>query len=296
MNNFRSLLYSLADGWKGIFRNMMMSLMSMSMLTGSLVLVGSLTLVVVNIDALIESVGDRNEITIYLDEDVTNAEIDSISRELMEMRHISSFSFVSKSQALENMRKDLAEYASVLEGMEKDNPLRDGFVIQMDDPENVQLITDKLENIEKVDNIQARTDVIDSFIRVRNAIKWVSMGLMILLTGVSLFIVMNTVKMSAYTRREEIAIMRMVGASRGNIHFSFVTEGVIICVTGALIAYFVVSALYNRLLERAFSSTGFLNIIPFEQESGLLFFGFIGASVLLGTVASILSIGKYVKV
>jgi len=296
MNNFRSLLYSLADGWKGIFRNLMMSLMSMSMLAGSLILVGSLALVVANIDAVIESVGDRNEINIYLDENATREELEKISTTLTEMEYISNFTFVSKEEALENMRDDLAEYASVLEGMEDDNPLRDGYVIRMDDPENVGLITDKLESLPGVANIKARTDVIDSFIKTRDAVNWISVGLMILLAGISLFIVMNTVKMSAYTRREEIGIMRMVGATKGSIRFSFVVEGVVICVTGALAAFLVVWMLYSRLLEKAFSSTGFLEIIPFREEAGMLFLCFIGAAAVLGVIASLISVDRYVKV
>lgn len=296
MSKMNCFLYSMADGWKGIFRNLMMSLMSFSMLIGSLLVVGSLSLLVVNIDAVIQDLGEQNEIMVYVNEEYDDTAIEQISRDIMDTKHVVGFTFVSQETALEEMKEDLEEYASILEGMEQDNPLRDGFRIQVDDPMNVKTVVTAMEKIEGISNVEARTDVVDSFLKTRNAINLISVGLMVLLAGISIFIIMNTIKMSAYTRREEIATMRMVGATKGIIRLSFVTEALIICVIGAIVAYFSIMILYRELIEKAFSSTGILQAVPFDMVWGGVLLGFVFASVVIGVLGSLLSINKYMKI
>lgn len=296
MKQLNCLIYSLADGCKGIIRNFMMSFMSFSMLIGSLLVVGSLALVVVNIDSVIDSIGDRNEVVIYVDESCTDEDINDISQKIMKLEHISEFTFVSRETALEDMKENMADYASVLEGMEHDNPLRDGFRIRVDDPTNAEAVSDALYNIQGIAKVRARTDVIESFLRTRNAVNIISIGLMILLAAISTFIIMNTIKMSAYTRREEIGIMRMVGATKTMIRLSFITEALIICVSGSLVAFFLTRLLYNELLVKALDSTGLLTVVPFGETAGMLLLAFVGAAAIIGVVGSLLSINRYLKV
>ena len=296
MKQLNCFLYSLADGCKGIIRNFMMSFMSFSMLIGSLLVVGSLALVIVNIDSVIASIGDRNEVVIYVEESCTDEDINRISNQIMDIPHISEFNFVSRQTALEDMKENMADYASVLEGMEQDNPLRDGFRIRVDDPVNAETVSESLCQIEGVAKVRARTDVIESFIKTRNAVNIICIGLMVLLAGISMFIIMNTIKMSAYTRREEIGIMRMVGATKGMIRLSFVTEALLICVSGSLVAFFVTRLLYTELLVKALDNTGLFAVVPFRTTAGLLLASFVGAAALIGTVGSMLSINRYLKI
>ena len=296
MNRMNCFLYSLTDGLKGILRNLMMSLMSLSMLIGSLLVAGSLSLLVVNIDHIIENLGEQNEIMVYVHEEYDNSQFNQISESIMNTEHVVSFTFVSRETALEEMKDDLEEYASILEGMEQDNPLRDGFRIQVDDPANVNEVAAAMEGVDGIGNVEARTDVVDSFLKTRNAVNLISIGLMILLTAISTFIIMNTIKMSAYTRREEIAIMRMVGATKGTIRLSFVTEALIICLCGSGISYVAILFLYQELIEKAFSSTGILQAVPFQHVWSGVLLTFVGASLVIGVVGSLLSINKYLKV
>ncbi|MBR4865207.1 MAG: permease-like cell division protein FtsX [Clostridia bacterium] len=296
MSRMNRFLYSLADGLKGILRNLMMSLMSFSMLIGSLLVVGSLSLLVVNIDAIIQDLGDQNEIMVYVHEEYDDSEFNQISQAIMEAEHVVGFTFVSRETALEEMKNDLEEYASILEGMEQDNPLRDGFRIQVDDPANVEAVVTAMEGVDGIGNVEARTDVVESFLKTRNAVNLISIGLMVLLAGISTFIIMNTIKMSAYTRREEIAIMRMVGATKGTIRLSFVTEAMIICLCGSIVSFFAIMFLYQELIEKAFSSTGLLQAVPFQEVWGGVLLIFVGASLVIGVLGSLLSINKYLKV
>lgn len=296
MNRMKCFAYGVADGWKGIFHNLMMSFISFSMLVGSLLVVGSLVMVVLNIDGVIETVGDRNEIMIYVSEDSTDAEIEKVAEALTRVEHVESYTFVSRETALESMKEELEEYRSVLEGMEKDNPLRDGFRIRVDDPKNAEKVAKALAGIERVEKVHARADVIDSFLKTRNAVNLISVGMMTLLGIISFFIIMNTIRISAYTRREEIGIMRMVGAEKGMIRLSFVTEAVIITLAGSLTAYFLVALLYNQLLARALESTGLLTPIPFSDNAVLMLLGFVSASLLIGVAGSMISINRYLKV
>ena len=138
--------------------------------------------------------------------------------------------------------------------------------------------------------------MIDSFLKTRNAVNLISVGMMTLLGIISFFIIMNTIRISAYTRREEIGIMRMVGAEKSMIRLSFVTEAVIITLAGSLTAYFLVALLYNQLLARALESTGLLTPIPFSDNAALMLLGFVSASLLIGVAGSLVSINRYLKV
>lgn len=296
MNRANCVAYSLSDGWKGVFHNLMMSLVTFSMMLGSLLVVGSLIMIVLNIDAVIESVGDRNEILIYVSEDATDPEIETVATAITHIKHVDSCAFVSRESALESMKEELEDYPSVLEGLEMDNPLRDGFRIRVDDPENAEAVAKALSGIPKVEKVRARADVIDSFLKMRNAVNLVSVGLMVLLGVISFFIMMNTIRISAYTRREEIGIMRMVGAEKSMIRLSFVTEAVIISLAGSLTAFGLTALLYNELLAKTLENTGLLQVIPFSDNAWTMLLGFVGVSLLIGVAGSLVSINRYLKV
>jgi len=209
---------------------------------------------------------------------------------------VDSCAFVSRESALESMKEELEDYPSVLEGLEMDNPLRDGFRIRVDDPENAEAVAKALSGIPKVEKVRARADVIDSFLKMRNAVNLVSVGLMVLLGVISFFIMMNTIRISAYTRREEIGIMRMVGAEKSMIRLSFVTEAVIISLAGSLTAFGLTALLYNELLAKTLENTGLLQVIPFSDNAWTMLLGFVGVSLLIGVAGSLVSINRYLKV
>ncbi len=296
MNRANCFAYSLSDGLKGVFHNLMMSLISFSMMVGSLLVVGSLVMIVLNIDSVIESVGDRNEILIYISEDATDPEIETVAKTITKIKHVESAAFVSRESALTSMKEELEDYPSVLEGLEKDNPLRDGFRIRVDDPENAAEVAKALSGVPKVEKVRARADVIESFLKMRNAVNLVSVGLMVLLGVISFFIMMNTIRISAYTRREEIGIMRMVGADKGMIRLSFVTEAAIISLAGSLTAFGLTALIYNELLARTLENTGLLEVVPFSENAGMMLLGFVAVSLLIGVAGSLASINRYLRV
>ncbi len=296
MNRAKCIAYSISDGWRGIFHNLMMSLISYSMLVGSLLVVGSLVMLVLNIDSIIEGVGDRNEILIYVSEDATDPELETVASAAARITHVESCVFVSRESALESMKEELSDYPSILEGMEEDNPLRDSFRIRVDDPENAEAVEKALSGIPKVEKVQARADVIESFLKTRSAVNLISIGLMVLLGVISFFIIMNTIRISAYTRREEIGIMRMVGAEKSMIRLSFVTEAVIITLAGSLTAYFLTMLLYNELLAKTLENTGLLSVVPFADNAFAMLAAFVAVSLVIGIAGSLFSINRYLRV
>ena len=296
MNRAKCIAYSISDGWRGIFHNLMMSLISYSMLVGSLLVVGSLVMLVLNIDSIIEGVGDRNEILIYVSEDATDPELETVASAAARITHVESCVFVSRESALESMKEELSDYPSILEGMEEDNPLRDSFRIRVDDPENAEAVAKALSGIPKVEKVQARADVIESFLKTRSAVNLISIGLMVLLGVISFFIIMNTIRISAYTRREEIGIMRMVGAEKSMIRLSFVTEAVIITLAGSLTAYFLTMLLYNELLAKTLENTGLLSVVPFADNAFAMLAAFVAVSLVIGIAGSLFSINRYLRV
>ncbi len=273
-----------------------MSFAAMSVITACLLLMGSFSLVAVNIDKVLEDVENKNEIVVFIDESYTGEQARALESEIVAVDEVESAVYMTKEQALENFKKDFGDDSGILEGLEERNPLRDRFTIKLHDIHDTKKAAGALETIEGVANVRARSDISDRIIQVRDVVTAICAVLILILALVSVFIISNTVNLTMFNRREEIAIMKMIGATNGFVRIPFVIEGLLIGIAGATLALFLQWAVYEYVVAAALSSISFMPNVSFGDIIGYILMMFYGVGILVGGVGSAITLHKFLKV
>lgn len=287
----------LKSGFSGIFSHGLMSFVTVTVVTACLIIMGSFALLVVNIDKLIDELeGSNDQMVAFVDETLLDDSAKVLESKLLQVPNVSSVSFVSRDEAMEEFKKDFDPELFESLGSEA---LRHRYVIHLNDIGKMEETKELVEALDGIARVKAHLEYARGFISMRNIVSAVSFALTVILTIVSLFIMTNTIKLATYTRREEIAIMRMVGASNSFIRLPFVVEGLILGGTGGLLAFFAEWGIYSLLADRvAAGSEGLqlISVIPFPDLISPVLFGFLGIGIAVGVFGGMNAIRSYLKV
>lgn len=288
--------YLIGEGFRNIFTHGFMSFASVTIIIACLIVMGSFTLLDININQIIDDIGDQNQILAYVDEDMTAQEASAkLQTKLSALDNVASVEFVSRSEARDSFMEKYDE--SLMEGID-DEVFRHRFSIQLIDLSLMDETKAEIESIDGIAKVNAPTEFADKFISVRNVISIVSLALIVILGFVSLFIMSNTIKLATYGRREEIAIMKMVGASNSFIRCPFIVEGLVLGVLGGGLAFLAQWGLYAALEAKIVQSLGisFVQIVPFAQVWPFVLVTFLAVGILVGAVGGVIAIRNYLKV
>jgi len=272
-----------------------MSFASVCIIIAFLVIMGSFILLAVNINALIGELENDNIILAYVHDTVSEAEARSVEHTLRTIPNITSVAFISREEAFENFigRYDEEERFRDIDS----SVFRHRYAIYVED---VALIADTMEELRHVPElatINANLTIARALVNVRNAVTWVSVIIIAVLLAISLFIMSNTIKLATFERREEIAIMKMVGATNSFIRWPFIFEGFILGITGSLIAFLTIWGLYGLVAGRVLElETGLFQLVIFSNVSVPLFLLFAGIGFGVGVGGSGLALNRYLKV
>lgn len=295
-----SFVYFLKLAFFGIFRNTVMSLASILVLTSCLIVTGSFWIVSRVIDNNMSLLDDYNKIVAYIDYDANQVTIDSIEEKLNSLKdsgYIESIEFVSRETALENEKAKYGEEYNVLfDNYLDENPLKHSYQITYAPSTNVEDLEYHIRLIDGVSNVYNRVDIAQNIDNLKSAASLIFTWLMLLLFVVSLFIIINTIKASVYVRREEISIMSCVGATGFFITFPYMIEGFIIGLISSLLAYLGQIYIHEYMLVEAVGSYGIIQIFPFSQVSLQILVGFLAIGIITSVVCSIIPVRKYRKV
>ncbi len=288
-----SLGYLIKEGIKSVWNNRIMSIASVCVLTSCLILTGSAILLSMNVAQVVESVGDSNETTVYLNDNVSGVEAAYIGKDLQKIQNIDTVEFYSKEDAFKEYQDVLGdEIFDNLQG--DDNPLPDAYHISMVDLSQYEQTVNEIMSIEGVNSVSNRSEVAKQLTNISNLVSTLSFWIVLALTIISLFIISNTIRMTMYSRRFEISIMKSVGATNGFVRIPFVVEGMTIglisSVVGAVGLYF----LYNLLMKIITDIIPFASI-PIGSVIGLVAAGFVLAGIAIGAVGAFISVRKYLK-
>lgn len=287
--------YFLGQAFRGLWRNGLMTVASVTVLMSCLVVMGSFALLILNINTNLENLGLLNEIVVFVDESKTDEEVAIIEEKIRALDNVAEVVFISKEEALLQESEQYSEYAGLYDMLAEDNPLRDEFRIKYEDNSVVATLVYQLGQIDGIAKINNRLDLAVSIEKVKSSITLVLVWFMAILLAVSIFVIINTIKLAVYARRHEITVMRYVGATNGFITIPFVFEGIIIGVAASAVAYAIELVIYNYIAKSAFSSVAFISIIDAPTVAVPLFFGFIGVGMLTGIIGSVASLRKYLK-
>lgn len=280
----------------GLWRNWAYSLVSIFVLVSCLLFVGSFGLVAINIMYNFEDVSDLNEIEVFLEFDADSDTAERIEREILRLDNVESVTFVSKQDGLLDMQGEFADYGYLFEDItDEENPLSDKFCVVYTDNERVTTLDYDIKQIEGVRKVNSRLDVAATVGSLENGITLIFVWFTVILALVCMLVVSNTIKLSVYSRREEIAIMRYIGASRSYIAAPFVLEGVSIGVIGAAVAFFIERIIYSALSAFVSLEMGIAKLYTYSSVAPLVLAVFFGIAVFCGIAGSIVSMGRYVE-
>ncbi len=291
-----SVKYLTKEGFRNVWHNKLMSIASVAVLMSCMIIIGCAALVFANINKVLDKVDDQNVIVAFIDDGAAQDVIDRVGADLKALPNVGSVTFVSQEEGLAQMAEemDLSDY---LNGME--NPLPDSYKITVDDMALFDQTAESIRNVDGIQSIEESSDLAGSLTTVRHAVSIVSIVIIAMLLVVSLFIVSNTVRVTMYSRRLEISIMKAVGATRWFIRWPFMIEGMLIGLLAgvlSLLAVWGVYALAVSLFGDMFASLlGGVTLVPFADLSWKLLLAFVAIGIVTGGVGSIFSMNKYLR-
>ena len=293
-----NLGYFIKEGFSSIFSHGLMSFAAVCMIVACLIIMGSFSLLAVNVDEMLSQLEEENEFLAFIDEDYTDDQIRALMEQVRQIDNVdpNSVTFVSREQA---KRDYLRGHES--EGLYVNMPdevLRDRLSIRVLDLERFQETVDVVCDLPGVANHRAASEVAEGFVAVRNAVTALAYVLIGILAAVSLFIISNTTRLAAFSRREEIAIMKMCGATDGFVRWPFIVEGLILGIMGALVAFFLQWAVYAGVCKALVGggAVSFFALMDFKAMWKGVLGVFLTSGSIIGALGSGFAIRKFLQV
>ena len=289
--------YYISEGVHSIFTHGFMSFAAVCMIVACLIIMGSFTLLAVNLDSMLGDLESENEMVAYIDDSLTQEQARALQSTLAAVDNVSQLTFVAKEAALEDFKSKRQEIADVLNDLPND-AFQDRYRVHVVDIEKMAQTKEALEAVEGVSDVRAAIEIANGFVLVRNIATGVALALVGVLLVVSLFIIANTIKLATFYRREEIAIMKMCGATNGFIEWPFVVEGLILGLSGALIAFFAQWGLYQMVAKLAIQGNGLslVTMLSYGSMSGTILAVFCAVGAVIGVGGSLVAIRKFLQV
>ena len=288
--------YYVSEGFRSIFTHGFMSFAAVCMIVACLLIMGSFTLLAVNLNDMLGDFEAENEFLAYVDDTVSEEDARALQSAIESIPNVSGADFTTKEEALQKFKEGRA--SNVLLDELPAEVLRDRYSIRVHDLNEMQATVDAVEDLPNVANVRAALDIAKGFVLVRNIASGVALVLIAILAVVSLFIIANTIKLATFYRREEIAIMKMCGATDGFIQWPFVVEGMILGLTGALVAFFAQWGIYHLVGKFIIQGNGLslVTMLSYGSMAKTILPIFCGSGALIGVGGSLIAIRKFLQV
>ena len=290
--------YLIGEGLRGVFSHGFRSFASVTIIVACLIIMGSFSLLSLNVDAVIEDLEQESEVLAFVTDDYTDDQARSIEPVVAAVPNVREVKFVSREEAMENYKGQYTDDEAALFSDIDSSVFRNRYVVYLNDIVLMDSTRDALMNVEGIADVNAYVDLASGFVTARNVVSAVTVILIVILLIVSLFIMSNTIKLATFTRREEIAIMKMVGAGNWFIRLPFIVEGIMLGLLGGVIAFFLEWSIYKFTAGKVMSTIAgeLFRVIPFSEVSGMLLAVYLGAGILVGAFGGTLAIRNYLKV
>ena len=261
-----------------------------------LLLIGGAYLIYVNIQSVIDRVGEQNVIMVFLEDSATDDEEAILEGQIKSIPNVKNCEFVPREESYESILYDMGETATVLEGIDS-SFLPDAYKVTIDDMEQFGSTVSSISALDNVLTVRENGELAQKLASIQNAVSLISVAIVAILLIVSLFIIANTVRITMFSRSLEISIMKAVGATNWFIRWPFLVEGIIIGVISALVSYGLVFVLYygaEKVFAEMFSILG-NTMVPFENGAAVLITAFLATGIITGALGSFISLGRYLK-
>ncbi len=292
-----TIKYFIQDAFRSLWRNRTISLASIATVAATIFIFGVFLLTGLNIGKGVSDVESKVEIRVYLKDEITINDKNALETQLRSEPGIKDVLFESKEQALENFKKELKDKASLLSGYDaKSNPMQTCFIVRLKEPKFAKEVTAKYEKAPGVDEIGNDQELINQISSFAKTVKWVGVAIFIVLIAVSLFLIANTIKITVFSRRREVGIMKFVGATDWFIRWPFVIEGMVIGIIGAVLSTVILYFAYRYVFMNVSASILIAQLLPPSYVYTTMLWEFMLSGILIGTVGSIVSLRKFLVV
>ena len=299
MKPFRILKSNFIESFKGVFRNFSLSLASISCITITLIMVGFSILLSYNVNNFTREIERDLTVVVFLDRKVTDTEIESIKTRINTLDNVKSVKFNSKDQVKKEMEEESEIFRSIMEQYTEDsNPLQDSFLVKVQDLKMIGKTADEIEKIDKVVLVKYGEGSVEELVKIFDIVKKISYIAVAALILVTVFLISNTIKITIQSRRREIEIRRLVGASNSFIRRPFFFEGIILGFLGSIIPIVICCYGYSYLYEKLGGQL-FTAIIKLIEPSSIIYIvllALLAIGVVVGAFGSYRAVRKYLKV
>jgi cell division transport system permease protein len=289
--------YFTVDATKSLSRNKTLSLASIATVAAALFIFGIFMLGALNVGEGIEEIGSKLEVKIFLNDDVSISDKSNLEKIIKNIEGVNGIKYENKREALEKVKGQLGENSEELvEGFEERNPFPNSYIVKVEKPEYVSSVVEEVTGVSGVEKVRDAREVVDKIIKITKSVKWIGYVIFGILFFVSLFLIGNTIKLTVFSRKREIGIMKYVGATDWFIRWPFVIEGVIIGIIGSLFSSIVLYYIYNVIYLKAAEQLVMMQLVTPAYILGNLMWKFIFVGAIIGAFGSMISIRRFLKV
>lgn len=301
MKAFRIISRSIRDSLKSVFRNFSLSLASISCITITLIVVAISIILSFNVNNFTNIIEKNVTIVVFLDMETDEGKIDEIKNQILKIENVDkkTVKFIDKMAIADDMMESSEILKSVMEDYTReDSPLQDTFQLKVLDIDQINQTADKISKIDGVDVVKYGEDMVEKLITVLDVIRKACLYIVVALVLVTAFLIANTIKITIFSRRKEIEIMRLVGASNINIKIPFILEGLLLGMLGSIVPIILTIMGYNAIYDH-FNGVLFSKLIKLVKPESFVFYVslvLLGIGMIVGMIGSARSVKKYLKI
>lgn len=288
--------YFIKEVYTSFKRNIWMTLASIFTVVLSLFILGFFSIVILNLNKMADTLESQVQISVYLKDDLSQEEIDETKENLSKIEGLQDIKFTTREEAMKNFKERLGDQQFLLDALDDTNPLPDSFSLTVTSPQQVKTIADTAAALDSVESASYSQDIINHLFNLTHLIRLIGVALIILLTGAAIFIISNTIRLTVFARRKEIAIMKYVGATDWFIRWPFLLEGICLGFIGGGLATIFLYIVYNQVTQEIYEAMAFFPLIPQHPFIDYISLAILVAGIIIGALGSTISLKRFLKV
>lgn len=288
--------YFIKEVYTSFKRNIWMTLASIFTVVLSLFILGFFSIVILNLNKMADTLESQVQISVYLKDDLSQEEIDETKETLSKIEGLQDIKFTTREEAMEKFKERLGDQQFLLDALDDTNPLPDSFSLTVTSPQQVKTIADTAAALDSVESASYSQDIINHLFNLTHLIRLIGIALIILLTGAAIFIISNTIRLTVFARRKEIAIMKYVGATDWFIRWPFLLEGICLGFIGGGLATIFLYIVYNQVTQEIYEAMAFFPLIPQHPFIDYISLAILVAGIIIGALGSTISLKRFLKV
>ena len=288
--------YFIKEVYTSFKRNIWMTLASIFTVVLSLFILGFFSIVILNLNKMADTLESQVQISVYLKDGLSQEEIDETKETLSKIEGLQDIKFTTREEAMKNFKERLGDQQFLLDALDDTNPLPDSFSLTVTSPQQVKTIADTAAALDSVESASYSQDIINHLFNLTHLIRLIGIALIILLTGAAIFIISNTIRLTVFARRKEIAIMKYVGATDWFIRWPFLLEGICLGFIGGGLATIFLYIIYNQVTQEIYEAMAFFPLIPQHPFIDYISLAILVAGIIIGALGSTISLKRFLKV